>query len=240
MRRICVLLLCLLIAPPLAFGQQTVKIKDYVSNRVGERWQYKNFAPDEFSPVTVIVSTTTRRAKNNPIKQRANNRLTENALKIYRLYLTGDRVIEYEQPLLPLPDEMQIGQMHRAEIAYQPFAAAEAENLIYETTPEKIETVETRAGEHKNCLLIRIVALHTDKSGAQKGYDLREWHSPDKTPVKITGEFFQKNAAGQTTNNLKINAEIETTKQFDIGKPFTKTKRNFFERICTVFVNIFR
>lgn len=207
-------------------AQSKVKIKDYLPAAVGDGWQYKNLAPDGLSPILIKISgeqkfqnvTVYRRDENNGDYRL--QKFDQAGLKIYQLFFVGERIIEYDKPVLLMPAVLRFGETHRSETAYQTFVKGELKETgkqTYEVTAEKFENIKTVFGECQNCLLLRTVALRTDASGAQKGYELREYHQKGVGAVKIAGELFWKNAQGATTRTFKIDAELEKFSR--AGKP---------------------
>lgn len=220
-------------SPAAAQEEEIVKIKDYLDFAVGDGWRYKNLAPDGLSPILINVSGREKFNNEKVYRRDENNgdyrfqKFDKEGLKIYQLYFVGERVIKYEKPVLLMPAKMRLGQTHRNETAYQTFVKGELKETgqqTYEVTAERFENIKTAFGECQNCFLLRTVALRTDASGAQKGYELREWHQKDVGAVKITGELFWKNAKGETTRTFKINAELEA--RYGISTSFTKNKKS--------------
>lgn len=232
MKALLLILCSFLLAFP-AVAQETVKIKEYLDFNVGEGWRYKNLAPDGLSPIVINVSGREKYKGKTVYRRNENNgdyrlqKLDKDGLKIYQLYFVGERVIEYEKPVLLIPAEVRLGAAHRSETPYQTFVKGELKEKgrqTYEVTAEKTEDVKTEFGEYKNALVLRTVALRTDETGAQKGYELREWYDKDKGAVKITGELFWKNAKGETTRTFKIDAELEA--QYGISTSFKKDRKS--------------
>lgn len=231
-----------------AFSQSVFRLADYGfdCDAVCLR-QYKNLAPDGVSPI-VVSETSGYKFKGKKFSRRDENngdyrlqRLDEKGLKIYQLYFVGDRVIEYQKPVLLVPATIKLGEVHRSETPYKTFVKGELKERgrqIYEVTAEKVEAVQTSTKDYENCLLIRIKALRIDEAGTQKGYELREWHEKGTGAVKITGELFWKNAKGETTRTFKIDAELESFTVMPL--PFVVEKRSFWQRIFSPFKRLFK
>lgn len=201
-----------------AFAQQQFKTKDYVLNRIGDEWQYKNLAPDGLSPIITKIEAGDAARNSSFVKRTENNgdyrlqKLDKTGLWIYELYFKGNRFIKYEKPVLLMPAKFVLSKTYRSAIAYQTLLNNQLQDRgqqIYEVTAEKLEAVKVPLGYYKDCLVIRTVALRTDATGSQKGYEIREWHARGVGAVKITGELFWKNAKGEIIRTFKIDAELE-------------------------------
>jgi len=199
-------------------AQKSFALKDYFLNDVGDEWQYKNLAPDGLSPIITKVAATENFGGKTVLRRTENNgdyrlqTLDAKGLTVYRLYFVGDRFIEYDAPILLMPARLQLGETHKSAAKYKTTVGGETKETgtqTYETVAEKIEDADTPLGRFKNCLVVRTVALRVDASGSQKGYELVEWHAKGVGAVKVAGELFWKNKAGDVTRRFKINAELE-------------------------------
>lgn len=199
--------------------EKTYRLKDYVLSGVGDEWQYKNLTPDGLSPIVTKVSEQKDFGGRRVFKRDENNgdyrfqTLDENGLTVYQLFFVGERVIEYETPARLLPAQIKTGETYRSESKYKTFLKGELVERgtqTYAVTVERnLADADTPLGKFKNCLILRTVALRTDESGSQKGYELVEWHAKNVGAVRVTGELFWKNKAGETTRRFRINAELE-------------------------------
>jgi hypothetical protein len=204
------------------FAQSTFKLKDYVPNKINLEWQFKNNVKDGLSPIIVKnaqkikfgnIETVQRTENNGDYRLQA---ITNRGLEIYQLYFVGNRVIEYENPVLLMPNKLQLGEVYKSESRYKTFVNKELKEQgwqTYEIKIERVEDTETSFKTFKNCLIIRTIALRKDESGSQKGYELEEWYAQNYGAVKVIGTLFWKNSKGETTKTFQVNAELEKFKK---------------------------
>ena len=199
-------------------AQQAFKLKDFVPNQIGYEWQFKNNVKDGLSPIVIKnsqkVGEKTRRDENNGDYRLQN--ITKRGLEIYQLYFVGNRVIEYENPVILFPDKLKIGEVYKSETGYKTLVNNELKEQgkqTYEVKIERLEDVKTSLQTFKNCLVIRTIALRIDESGSQKGYELEEWYAKRVGAVKVIGTLFWKNNKGETTRTFKVDAELESWKK---------------------------
>jgi ketosteroid isomerase-like protein len=200
-------------------AQPDYRLTDYFPSQVGDEWQYKNLAPDGLSPIVIKVSA--RRTHNGQLVfQRDENngdyRLQSHApgqgLLLHQLYFTGDRIINYERPVVLLPETLQFGVPHKSQVKYTYLVKGEAQERgtqTYETKVVGLGEAATPLRHFKDCLLIRTTALRVDETGTQKGYELNEWHARGVGVVKVVGEIYWNTANGQRLRTFKINAALE-------------------------------
>ncbi len=138
--------------------------------------------------------------------------ITNRGLEIYQLYFIGNRFIDYEKPVLLMPEKVKIGELYKSETQYKTIVNKELKETgtqTYEVKPERIEDLETPFRKFTKCLVIRTIALRIDESGSQKGYELEEWYAKGFGAVKVVGTLFWKNAKGEITRTFKVDAELE-------------------------------
>ena len=121
MKKIIFILLIVNIIASQAIAQTTFKLKKYISNKIGLEWQFKNNVKDGLSPIVIRnaqkVDGKTRREENNGDYRLQN--ITKNGLEIYKLYFVGNRFIEYENPIVLMPNKLKIGAVHQSETRYK-------------------------------------------------------------------------------------------------------------------------
>jgi hypothetical protein len=214
--------LLLLICVSQVVAGKTFKLKNYFPADVGVEWQFKNNVKDGLSPITVKNAEnimfgelqTTKRTENNGDYRLQN--ITNRGLEIYRLFFVGNRVIEYEKPVLLMPDKLKIGETYKSENQYKTFVNNDLKEQgiqTYEVKPDRIEDAKTPLQVFKKCLVIRTTALRIDESGTQKGYELEEWYAKNTGAVKVIGTLFWKNNKGETLRTFKVDAELEKFKR---------------------------
>ncbi len=211
-----ILLLMLLLSQ--AVAQQSFKVKDYVPNKIGYKWQFKNNVKDGMSPIIVINAEKTRFGSIETTKRTENNgdyrlqSITNRGLEVYQLYFIGNRFIEYDKPVLLMPNKLKIGEVYKSETRYKTTVNGELKEQgtqTYEVKVERVGDVETTFRKFTNCLILRTTALRIDESGSQKGYELEEWYAKNVGAVKVIGTLFWKNSKGETTRTFKVDAELE-------------------------------
>jgi hypothetical protein len=199
-------------------AQQTFKVKNYVPNEVGREWQFKNNVKDGLSPIVIKNSQKegekTRRDENNGDYRWQS--ITNKGLEIYQLYFVGNRIIEYENPVILFPTKLKMGEIYNSSTRYKTLVNKELKEhgiQTYEVKVERVEDVKTPLQTFKNCLVMRTIALRIDESGTQKGYELEEWYAKGVGAVKVVGTLFWKNAKGETTRTFRVDAELEKLKR---------------------------
>ncbi len=214
MQKIFLSILFLMLWVSQTVAQPTFKLKNYIPNQIGLEWQFKNFVKDGLSPIVIKnsqkVDGKTQRDENNGDYRLQN--ITKNGLEIYKLYFVGNRFIEYEKPVVLMPNKFTIGEIYKSETRYKTLVNNELKEQgaqIYEVKIERIEDAITPFQTFKNCLVIRTIALRVDESGAQKGYELEEWYAKNVGAVKVVGTLFWKNKQGETTRTFQVNAALE-------------------------------
>ena len=217
MKKIFFILLLLNIIASQTIAQTIFKLKKYIPNKIGIEWQFKNNVNDGLSPIVIRnaqkIDGKTRREENNGDYRLQN--ITKNGLEIYKLYFVGNRFIEYENPIVLMPNKLKIGAVHQSETRYKTFINNELKEQgtqIYEVRIERLEDAQTPLRNYKNCLVIRTHALRIDESGSQKGYELEEWYAKGVGAVKVVGTLFWKNKQGETLRTFKVDAALEKLK----------------------------
>ncbi len=217
MKKNFVILLFLSLIASQTIAQTTFKLKSYIPNKIGLEWQFKNNVKDGLSPIVIRnaqkVEGKTRREENNGDYRLQN--ITKNGLEIYKLYFVGNRSIEYEKPIVLMPNKLKIGANYQSEARYKTLINNELKDQgrqIYEIRIERLEDVQTPFRNYKNCLVIRTIALRIDESGSQKGYELEEWYAKGVGAVKVVGALFWKNKQGETTRTFEVDAALEKFK----------------------------
>ena len=215
-----ILVLMFYISPIIA--QKTFKVKDYIPNKIGLEWQFKNNVKDGLSPIIVKNSQKMTFGNIETVQRTENNgdyrlqSITNRGLEIYQLYFVGNRFIEYEKPIVLMPGNLKLGETYSSEIRYKTTVNQELKEQgtqRYEVKIERIENVETPLQPFKNCLVIRTIALRIDESGSQKGYELEEWYAKNVGAVRVVGTLFWKNSKGETTKTFKVDAALEYLKK---------------------------
>ena len=207
----------LLVAPSLE--AQTIKVMDYFPSNVGDSWSYKNNVKDGQSAILIHVSqkaefsglTVFQRDENNG-DHRYQTVDGSKGLAIHHLYFKGDRTIDYPSPMVVFPAAMKLGDKHHAEGAYTTMdkgQVTEKGTQTYDTTFEAVEDTDTPLGVFKNCAVLRTRALRTTPDGAQKGYNLREWHAKGVGPVKVMGELSWV-TPGKPNRSFQVDAALQT------------------------------
>ena len=219
--KLSLLIIILMISISQIVAQKTFKVKDYVPNKIGLEWQFKNNVKDGLSPI--IVKNAQKMAFGNieTVQRTENNgdyrlqSITNRGLEIYQLYFVGNRVIEYEKPIVLMPSNLRIGETYKSENRYKTKINQELKEQgtqTYQVKIERIENAETPLQTFKNCLVIRTIALRIDESGSQKGYELEEWYAKNVGAVRVIGTLFWKNSKGETTKTFKVDAALEKFK----------------------------
>jgi len=202
-------------------AQKTFKLSSYMPDKVGQVWQFKNNVKDGMSPIIVSNAEKVMFSAIEILKRTENNgdyrlqKITGNGLEIYQLYFVGNRIIEYEKPVILFSNDLKVGKVHKSSTRYKTLVNNELKEQgiqIYETKVERIENAETPFKSFENCLVIRTIALRIDESGAQKGYELEEWYAKGVGITKVVGTLFWKNAKGETTRTFKVDAVLEMFK----------------------------
>jgi hypothetical protein len=222
MQKIFLSVLFLMLAFSQIVAQKTFKLRDYVPNEVVIEWQFKNNTKDGMSPIIVKNAEKTMFGKLQTVKRTENNgdyrlqNITNRGLEIYQLYFIGNRFIDYENPVVLMPNKLKIGEIYKSESPYKTTVngqLTEKGKQTYEVKIERIEDVKTSWQTFKNCLVIRTTALRIDESGSQKGYELEEWYAKKIGAVKVIGTLYWKNKQGETTRTFKVDAELEGWKK---------------------------
>ena len=216
-----ILIIILMFCSSQTVDAKTFKTKNYIPNKLGIEWQFKNNVKDGLSPIIVknsqkmmfgAIETVQRTENNGDYRLQS---VTNRGLEIYRLYFVGNRFIEYEKPVVLMPNKLKIGELYKSETGYKTLINKELKEhgtQTYEVKPERTEDAETPLQTFKNCLVIRTIALRTDESGTQKGYELEEWYAKNVGAVKVIGTLFWKNTKGETTKTFKVDAVLESIK----------------------------
>lgn len=218
MQKFTFLILLLMLFLSQVVAQKSFKVKDYVPNKIGYKWQFKNNVKDGMSPIIVTnaekfmfgsIETTKRTENNGDYRLQS---ITNRGLEIYQLYFVGNRFIEYENSVVLFPAKLKIGEVHKTQTRYKTTVNGELKEhgtQTYEVKAERVEDVTTSFGKSSNCLIIRTIALRIDESGSQKGYELEEWYAKGVGTVKVIGILFWKNNKGETTRTFRVDAELE-------------------------------
>ena len=203
-------------------AQKTFKLKDYIPNEVVIEWQFKNNTKDGMSPIIVKNAEKAMFGKLQTVKRTENNgdyplqNITKKGLEVYQLYFVGNRFIDYENPVVLMPNKLKIGETYQSESPYKTTVNGEVKEKgkqTYKVKIERIESVETSFRKFDNCLIIRTIALRIDESGSQKGYELEEWYAKNFGAVKVAGTLYWKNPKGETTRTFRVDAELENWKR---------------------------
>jgi ketosteroid isomerase-like protein len=208
-------------------AQPTYRFAEYFPSLTGDEWQFKNLAPDGLSPIVVKVSAERTHNRQAVFQRDENNgdyRLQSHTagqgLLVHQLYFKGDRVINYEQPVLLIPETVRLGERHKSTVKYTYLVKGEAQERgtqTYDINVVGAGEAMTPLKHFKDCLLIRTTALRIDEAGTQKGYELNEWLVRGVGAVKVVGEIYWNDAKGQRTRTFKVNAALE--KATVAGKP---------------------
>lgn len=218
MRKFFFLIAILIICTPQIVAQKTFKVIDYMPQKVGMEWQFRNNVKDGLSPIIVKNAEMSLFGNIKTIKRTENNgdyrlqTITNRGLEVYQLYFIGNRFIEYEKPVLLIPEKVIIGELYKSDSRYKTTVNKELKETgiqTYEVKPERIEDVKTPLRRFRKCLVFRTIALRIDESGLQKGYELEEWYAKGFGAVKVVGTLFWKNAKGDITRTFRVDAEIE-------------------------------
>jgi hypothetical protein len=202
------------------YAQDSFVLSDYVVSSVGDKYQYKNNAPDGLSPIVVGVSEevyfrdimTHKRYENNGDYRL--QRIDDKGLTIYHLYFVGDREIRYASPILQMPGILEISRRHKSQSAYTYLESGVEKDRgvqVYEIETIGLQDVRVGSRNIKDCLVIVTTALRTNGRGAQKGYKLREWYAKGEGPVKVLGELYWNDTDGSRSRTFQIDAELESS-----------------------------
>ena len=203
-------------------AQTTFRLKNYLPDKIGLEWQFKNNVKDGLSPIIVKNSQKMAFGNIETVQRTENNgdyrlqSITNRGLEIYQLYFVGNRFIEYEKPIVLMPSNLKLGETYSSEIRYKTTVNKELKEQgtqRYEVKIERIENVETPLQTFKSCLVIRTIALRIDESGSQKGYELEEWYAKNIGAVRVVGTLFWKNSKGEITKTFKVDAALENLKK---------------------------
>jgi hypothetical protein len=214
--------LLLMVCGSQAVAQKTFKLKAYIPNDIAFEWQFKNNVKDGMSPIVVKNAESSRFGDLPTTKRTENNgdyrlqQITKRGLEVYLLYFVGNRFIEYEKPVLLMPEKLKIGEVYKSETPYKTTVNGELKERgtqTYEVKVEQSEDAKTVLQTFTKCLVIRTIALRIDESGSQKGYELKEWYAKGIGTVKVVGKLFWKNKQGETTRIFQVDAELEKFKR---------------------------
>ena len=203
-------------------AQTTFRLKNYLPDKIGLEWQFKNNVKDGLSPIIVKNSQKMAFGNIETVQRTENNgdyrlqSITNRGLEIYQLYFVGNRFIEYEKPIVLMPSNLKLGETYSSEIRYKTKVNQELKEQgtqRYKVKIERIENVETPLQTFKSCLVIRTIALRIDESGSQKGYELEEWYAKNIGAVRVVGTLFWKNSKGEITKTFKVDAALENLKK---------------------------
>ena len=215
-----VIILIVCFVPTVA--QKTFRLKNYLPDKIGLEWQFKNNVKDGLSPIIVKNSQKMTFGSLETVQRTENNgdyrlqSITNRGLEIYQLYFVGNRFIEYEKPVVLMPSNLRISETYKSETRYKTTVNQELKEQgtqTYEVKIERVENTETPLRTFKNCLVIRTIALRIDEAGSQKGYELEEWYAKNVGAVKVVGTLFWKNTKGETTKTFKVDAALENLKR---------------------------
>ena len=102
-------------------AQQTFKLKDYIPNKIGLEWQFKNNVKDGLSSIIVKnaqkmtfgdIKTIQRTENNGDYRLQA---ITNRGLEIFQLYFVGNHFIEYENLIVLMPGNLKIGENYKSD-----------------------------------------------------------------------------------------------------------------------------
>ena len=200
-------------------GPASFAIAEYFPSAVGDRWQFKNLAPDGLSPIITRVSKTAS-FRGVPVVQRDENNgdyryqsvTADGGMVVHHLAFVGDRTIDYDAPCQLTPGRVSIGGRYHCATRYTARTkgvAGETGRQTYEVRIEGIDAVGTLLGSPRETLKMRTIALRTDDTGAQKGYELVEWLAVGVGAVKVQGDIYWNDAAGARLRTFKVDAVLE-------------------------------